>query len=453
MHPIEDIGTGAAGSHSWFGRRRLVPVAPADTIREMLRDEIRDTGWPYQPVLPAAPIALPRAAYAALFRLTTALVDLVRRAALESADTTAGRLAAYKMPPSESQLFTDDQFAEERYADWVARPDIVVGRDGPRFLEFNISAAIGGPVETHCRLAVWRKLYADDEGRVPFSYTDPFAARAEMFRSLSAELGVAPRVAMVGSARDQGVKSTRYFDIEAEYFNNAGLTARFFEPESLHHAWDCPPHLRYPLGLRNFTIPDWTELGIDTTPVQAALDHGCMLVDTQTSTFLSSKLTMGLLSEGRPWMSAAERALVATYLPWTRILGERRTTWGDRDVDLIPFSIASRELLVLKNSLGMSGDQVIIGRQASQPEWDAAVTEAAQAGTSVVQAFVMPQSCRLAMIADGANEPHDVDIAPVFGPMLFGGRPAGMFSRFFGDGTAGIVSAFLGGADNCVVAI
>lgn len=453
MHPIEDIGTGSASSHPWFGRRRLASVAPAATIREMLRAEIRDTGWPYQPVLPAAPIALPRASYAALFRLTTALLDLVRRAALESADTTAGRLAAYKMPPSEHQLFTDDQFTEERYADWVARPDIVIGPGGPQFLEFNISGAIGGPVETHCRLEVWRKLYADDQGRVPFSYTDPFAVRAEMFRDLSAELGVAPRVALVGSVRDQGVESTRYFDIEAEYFNNIGLTARFFEPEDLHEAWDCPPHLHYPLGLRNFTIPDWVELGIDTAPVQAALDHGCMLVDTQTSTFLSSKMTMGLLSEGRPWMSAAERTLVATYLPWTRILTDRRTTWGDRDVDLLPFSVASRELLVLKNSLGMSGKQVVIGSQASQPEWDAAVTEAAQAGTSIVQAFVAPRSCRLAMIADGADEPHDVDVAPVFGPLLFGGRPAGMFSRFFSDGTAGIVSVVRSSADNCVVAI
>ncbi|MDW6057623.1 hypothetical protein SAZ11_05625 [Streptomyces sp. FXJ1.4098] len=47
----------------------------------MLRTEIRDTGWPYQPLLPAAPIALPRASYAELFRATAALLDLVRRTA------------------------------------------------------------------------------------------------------------------------------------------------------------------------------------------------------------------------------------------------------------------------------------------------------------------------------------------------------------------------------------
>lgn len=454
MAALEDVGAIGATGHPWFGRHRLVPAAPPDTIREMLRTEIRDIGWPYQPLLPAAPIALPRGSWAELFRATAALLDLVRRAALESAATTSGRLAAYRMPHSEHQLFVDDQFIEERYADCVARPDIVIGPDGPQFLEFNVSGALGGPVEVRCRLEVWRKLYSDDAGRLPFSYLDPFAIRAEMFRSLCAELAVAPRVAMVGSARDQGVESSRYFDVETEYLNIHGLTARFFEPEDLHQAWDCPSHLRYPLGLRNFTIPDWVEHGIDTAPVQAALDNGCLLVGTQTSTFLASKLTMGLLSEGRAWMSAAERALVNKYLPWTRILSDRRTTRGDQEIDLVRFAVDNRELLVLKKGLGMSGKEVTLGRAAAPAEWEAAVVAAAEAGTSVVQEFVAPRTCRLAMVADGVDQPYDVDVAPVFGAMLLGGRPAGVSSRFFGDGTSGIVSVWgAHSSDNCVVVV
>jgi len=443
-----------ATGHPWFGKYQLMPAAPPDTIREMLRFELRDTGWPYQPVLPAAPIALPRAAYAELFRVSAALLDLLRRTALESAPTTAGRLVAYKMPRSEDQLFVADQHVEERYADCVTRPDVVIGPDGPQFLEFNVSGALSGPIETHCRMEVWRKLYADETGRLPFSYEDPLVVRSQMFRDLIAQLGVAPRVALVGSARDQRVESTRYFDLEADHLNSHGLTARFFEPEDLHEAWDCPAHLRYPLGLRNFTIPDWVKRGIDTTPVQVALDNGCLLVGTQTSTFLSSKLTMGMLSEGRPWLSAAERALVDRYLPWTRILTDRRTTWHGRDVDLVRFAIDHRPTLVLKAGLGMSGRQVVLGRDTDPAAWEAAVVAAAEAGTSAIQEYVTPHTCRLTMLADGVDEPYDVDVAPVFGPLLFGGRPAGLFSRFFGDGRTGIVSMTrTGSCDNSVVAV
>jgi len=448
---LEEAGPRAATGHPWFGSHRLAPAAPPDVIREMLRTGIRDIGWPYQPLLPAAPIVLPRASWAELFRAAAALLDLVRRAALEYAGSTAGRLAAYRMPPSEHQLFVADEFTEERYAGCVARPDVVIGPDGPQFLEFNVSGALGGVVETRCRLAVWRELYADAAGRVPLRSPDPFAVRAAMFRELCGELGVAPRVAVVGSVRDQGVTATRYFDLETDWCTGHGLPARFFEPEDLHQAWDCPPQLRYPVGLRNFTIPDWAGLGIDTAPVQDALNHGCLLVGTQTSTFLSSKLTLGLLSEGRPWMSAAERALVARYLPWTRILAPRRTGWRD----LVPFSAGHRESLVLKEGLGMSGQQVIIGREVSQARWEEAVDAAAAAGASVVQEFVAPRTCRLALVADGVDEPYDADVAPVLGPLLFGGRPAGLFARFRGDGSAGVVSIYGGhpSSDTCVVTV
>ncbi|WP_404951228.1 hypothetical protein HFP69_01835 [Streptomyces sp. ARC12] len=452
MDTHEDLGPG--NGHPWFGGHRLRPAASADTIRQMLRHELRDTGWPHQRVLPAAPMAIPRAAYAEIFRASVALVDLLRRAALESGHTTADRLAAYEMPAAEDRLWVSDPFIEERYADSVVRPDLVIGPDGPQFLEFNVSGALGGVVETQSRLAVWRGLHADEEGRTPFRSPSPFAVRAEMFRSLSAELAVAPRVAVVGSARVTGVER-RYFEMEADYYNSHGLTARFFEPEELPEAWDCAPHLRYPVGLRNFTIPDWLDAGLDTTPVQGALDHGCLLVGTQTSTFLHSKLTMGLLSEGRPWMTEGDRRLVERYLPWTRILSDRRTDREGKQVDLLPFVLKNRELLVLKAALGESGQQVIIGREADQAVWESAVGEAVQGRTSVVQEFVRPGTCRVALIADGVDEPYDADVAPVLGPLLFGGRPAGLFCRFFGDGSAGIVSVRGGtsSSDNVMVAI
>ncbi|MFD6186480.1 hypothetical protein [Streptomyces goshikiensis] len=452
MDTHEDLGTG--NGHPWFGRHRLRPAAPADTIRRMLRHELRDTGWPYQQLLPAAPMAIPRASYAEIFRVSVALIELLRRTALESGPTTADRLTAYGMPATEDRLWVDDPFTEERYADSVVRPDLVIGPNGPQFLEFNVSGALGGVVETRSRLAVWRRLHSDENGRTPFRSPDPFAVRAEMFRALSAELAVAPRVAVVGSARVNGVER-RYFEMEAEHYNSHGLTARFFEPEELPEAWDCAPHLRHPIGLRNFTIPDWLEVGVDTAPVQDALDNGCLLVGTQTSTFLHSKLTMGLLSEGRPWMTGAERGLVERYLPWTRILTERKTDREGRQVDLLPFVLGNRELLVLKAGLGESGKQVVIGREVDQAGWESAVGAAVAGGTSVVQAFVEPQTCRVALIADGCDEPYDADVAPVLGPLVFGGRPAGLFCRFFGDGSAGIVSVRGGtsSSDNVMVAV
>jgi len=455
MVVVDEARAAGRRRHPWFGDHRLPVRASGDAIRQMLRTEIRDIGWPYQDQLPATPMAIPRASYAELYRVTSALVGLLRRTALEAAPTTQARLEAYRMPAREHHLFLSDEFLEERYADAVVRPDIIIGPAGPQFLEFNVSAALGGPVEMHCRLQVWRRLYGDDDGRVPFGYHDPFAVRAALFHDLAAETARAPRVAVVGSTRLPDVER-RYFELEAAYYNDHGLTARFFEPEELSEAWDCPPHLRYGLGLRNFTIGDFVKSGVDTAPVQEALDRDCLLVTTQSSVFLHSKLTMAMMSEGRPWMSAAEQRLVDAYLPWTRILTARRTARGGEEVDLVPFVLKHRESLVLKTALGESGNEVILGSRATEAQWESAVAAALEDGTSVVQDFVVPQTCRLPILTDGSDEPEEVDVAPVLGPLLFGGRPAGLFARFFGDGEAGVVAvkgAHRTSSDSAVVAV
>ncbi|MFB7512274.1 hypothetical protein [Streptomyces sp. NPDC056144] len=453
MGTHEKPGTG--NGHAWFGDHLLSPAAPADTIRHLLRAELDGTGWPYQPVLPAAPMAIPRASYAEVFRVSLALTELLRRTALETGRTTAERLAAYGMPGTEDRLWMDDAFIEERYADSVVRPDLVIGPNGPQIVEFNVSGALGGVLETQSRLAVWSRLHADQYGRLPFHSPVPFAVRAEMYRSLADELGVAPRVAVVGSSQVIGVEK-RYFQLEADYNNARGLTTRFFEPEELHEAWDCAPHLRYPVGLRNFTIPDWLEVGLDTDAVQAALDNGVVLVGTQTSTFMHSKITMGLLSEGRPWMTSAERALVERYLPWTRVLSDRKTERDGSQVDLVRHVVDHRERFVLKAALGECGKQVVLGRDVDQAAWETAIGEAvAESGTSIVQEFVEPQTCRVTLVADGTDETYEAEVAPVLGPLLFGGRAAGLFCRFYGDGSAGIVSVRGGvsSSDNVMVAV
>ena len=52
-------------------------------------------------------------------------------------------------------------------------------------------------------------------------------------------------------------------------------------------------------------------------------------------------------------MSAAQRKMVNTYLPCTRILSDRRTSWAGQEVDLVRFGVANRERLVpIKAGLG-----------------------------------------------------------------------------------------------------
>lgn len=431
-----------AGAEHWFGKPLDAPAATADEIRTVVRHSIRGIGYPYQEYLPAAPFLLPGSSYAELFRAADILVGLLHRTALEVGADTPGRLAAFGATEQDYPLFLDDQVVEERYAACMVRPDVVVGPTGPQFLEFNISGGFAGVVEGWCRYLAFQVLYGDGGGRLPFRYHDPFAARADFFTDVCADLDLPRKLAWVGTLRESVTPTTetRYFDVETDYLISRGFDARYVEVEDADQLWDCPPADRYPLGLRHFNTADLAKLGVRIDAARRALDNGCLLLATQTSGFLGNKKAMGLLSEGRPWMSAAEKAVVDRYLPWTRVLGERKTTVGSRTVELLPHVLAHQDELVLKRGIGSNGRQVLIGHETDPATWCEAVEKAAAAGDSIVQRFVPAQSCHLPVISDDMAGPEVARVVPVLSPFLFGRRPGGIYARFFADGSAGIIS-------------
>lgn len=441
-------------THPWFGPGLAPPLRRSGgLIREVVRREIADTGVPPREILPAGPFMIPRSSYAELFRSSFAILDLLRRTVLHTAPTTAGRLEAYGVSGTDYPLFLDDQVLEERYAACMARPDIIIGPGGPKFLEFNVSGAIGGSVELHSLLQAWDFLYRSDNVP-PFRSTDPFAARRDLFDDVSAELAVAQRLLLVGSVRDlKHTSSTRYFDMEMKYLHRHGFVVDHAEPEQLDDLLGDEKAVRYPLGLRHFTIPEWKQLGIDTTPVRNALRRGCLLLSTQTSEFLANKKTLGLLSEGQPWMSKAEEALVRTYIPWTRVLGDRKTGRNGRSIDLLDYTLEHQADLVVKQGIGMQGQQVVLGRTVTPEQWREVVQLAAVRCDSIVQEYIEPGRCNVELsYSDDAPTPRTVEVAPVLSPFLFGQHWGGVWGRFFSGGNAGIVSREgYGALENAVV--
>jgi hypothetical protein len=331
----------------------------------------------------------------------------------------------------------------------VCRPDVVIGRDGPKFVEFNVAAAAGGVVELHCLLRAWNSL-ARREEPPRYWWHDPFDASAGLLRDVCDDRGLPHDVAVVGSGRDicpDG--STRYFDLWVEHLQRRGLVAELVDPETNPGALE-----RHAVGLRHFTVPEWEAHGVDLDPVRQAVRDGLLLVTTQTAAFLDNKKSMGMLSEGRPWMTRAERELVDRYLPWTRVLGERKTTCEGKDVDLVAHVLDRQEEFLVKPGIGMQGMGVVLGREVDASSWRRLVEASAARGDSVVQRYVEPQDCPLDITWDDSGEIDRASVAPVLSPFLYGSHWGGVFARFVAGGGRGVVSQDTGGAQqNAVVAL
>jgi hypothetical protein len=262
-------------------------------------------------------------------------------------------------------------------------------------------------------------------------------------------------VVFLGSVKDlvRGVSSTRYFDTEIDYLRSRGFTADFFEPTELMAGLSGgTAGLRYAVGLRHFTVHEWTQLGLDWGPVGEALAAGCQLVASETSSLLFNKKLLGLASEGQPHMTSEDRALIERYVPWTRVAGDREVTYRGRSYSLTELVTAHQERFLLKGATGMKGEEVLMGRDTDQRVWRDAVSDAVRNADSIVQERV--ESLRYPMTTlypDGSTRTEEV--APVVGPNVIGGQPAGCLARYFPDGADGVVSVERhGGAQNIAVA-
>jgi hypothetical protein len=439
-------------AHPWFGSTpyRRPPATSTARLRELVRAHLRDTGALSSELVPVAPFTVPDVSYGELARSARLLLDLIRRTVLALAPDVAGRVAALGMDPDLHPMFLDDEALEEEFAACNVRGDFVIGETGPQLLEFNTSGAAGGIVETHLWHRAWREGF-ERQGPFPLRGGDPLDARAQMFSDVCLQHGLPPRVALVGSVRDlPKAATTRYFDVQLRHLHRRGFAADFYEPEQLAGA--TGDQLPFAVGMRQFTSAEWREAGIDAEPVRAAMKAGALLLPTQSARLLNNKKVLALVSQGQPWMSAAERRMVARYLPWTRLVEDRPVRWQGREVLLLDLVARDRAGFVLKQAVGMKGLQVLLGRDTTAADWQAALERAVRERDSIVQRYVEPGRTRLE-ISSSDTETEVRTVAPILSPILVAGRPAGVWARFFVDGSAGVVSRDgFGALENVVLA-
>jgi hypothetical protein len=75
---------------------------------------------------------------------------------------------------------------------------------------------------------------------------------------------------------------------------------------------------------------------------------------------------------------AAERKAIRECLPWTRVVADTTTTYGDRRVDLSEFILRNREKLVLKPNDGGADMLAVRGWETDDSGWEKALKQAAR---------------------------------------------------------------------------
>ena len=139
--------------------------------------------------------------------------------------------------------------------------------------------------------------------------------------------------------------------------------------------------------------------------------------------------------------SEREHEVIARHVPWTRVVGETRTSKGAEAFDLVPWIRRNRDDLVLKPNDEYGGAGVTLGWELGESAWDAALQEAlaAPAGTWIVQEKIAVRR-EVFPWFQGGGDAVMKDMLVDMAPYLFLGKLAGFLTRLSATGLANVTS-------------
>ncbi|MCA9971992.1 MAG: hypothetical protein KC425_17330 [Anaerolineales bacterium] len=228
------------------------------------------------------------------------------------------------------------------------------------------------------------------------------------------------------------------FELFTQYFHSQGYECEIVDPRDLTYENGRLQRGDFHINLiyKRVLITELIErTGLDSPVVQAVRDHNVCLVNPFQCKILYKKASLAVLSDERNagMFDETELRSIRAHIPWTRVVAERRSIYGDAPIDLIPFIHKYREQLVLKPNDDYGGRGIVLGWQTNTAGWEQAVADALKSDSPyIVQERVgIPEEPYPSMV-DGRLQIYDrmLDTAPF---IFYGDYVDGCLTRLSTD--------------------
>jgi uncharacterized circularly permuted ATP-grasp superfamily protein len=142
--------------------------------------------------------------------------------------------------------------------------------------------------------------------------------------------------------------------------------------------------------------------GLDHPVIQAVRDHAVCMVNPFRCKLLHKKASFAVVSDeaNAHLFKADERQAITRYIPWTRWVSERRTTYQGKQIDLLPFLSSNRDQFVLKPNDEYGGKGIVLGWETEQDAWEAALQVALAEPYIVQQRIKIPSEQYPSLVDD-----------------------------------------------------
>ena len=187
-----------------------------------------------------------------------------------------------------------------------------------------------------------------------------------------------PRIAILDWRE---VPTYNEFVLWVDYFRARGIEAVIVDPRETElrdgRLFACGAAVD--LIYKRVLISELVERGGLDHPVIRAVESGAVcMVNPFRCKLLHKKASLAVLSDERNvgLFPDDEREAIEAHIPWTRLVAERTTRHGGRQIDLVPFILAQRERLVLKPNDEYGGKGIVLGWEVDEAAWGRSVRTA-----------------------------------------------------------------------------
>lgn len=257
--------------------------------------------------------------------------------------------------------------------------------------------------------------------------------------------GTEPRLAILDW---DDVPTYSEFRLFMDYFRSQGLACIICTPQEMEYrqgklyVGDFHVNLIY----KRILITELVEHGgLDHPVVRAVRDGAVCMVNPFRCKLLYKKASLAILSDERnaSLFDQSEHQAIKQFIPWTRTVAERFTTYGGENVDLLPFIIENRERMVLKPNDDYGGHGIVLGWLVDDAAWQNAVHQATESPHVVQEKVAIPKEPYPSVI-DGQLKIYDrmLDTAPF---IFYGEYVDGCLTRL---GTDPLLNVTAGGGSS-----
>jgi uncharacterized circularly permuted ATP-grasp superfamily protein len=272
-----------------------------------------------------------------------------------------------------------------------------VSDDELMFTEFNTETPAGpGYSDALCDLFYGLPVFQEFQRRfsvwpIP-AKPGVLHALTDSFRQWQGNTSDAPRVAILDWRE---VPTFSEFVLFYDYFKTMGIEARIVDPRDCEYSDGKLMAGDYHITLiyKRVVISELIErVGMKHPVVQAVRDRAVCMVNSFRCKILFKKASLAALSDERNvcMFGEEQHRAIARHIPWTRVLEERKTLIDGGEIDLVPYTLANKDTLVLKPNDDYGGKGIVLGWTVDQPLWEASVKVALESPHVVQRKVRLP---------------------------------------------------------------